>query len=91
MAIIVVGGSSKGAGKTALVCGLIEALAEFQWTAIKITTEDHGQPTPIWEETAASEETDTGALPGRGGGARVSGHTAARGGRGAAGPDRGAG
>ena len=38
MAIIVVGGSSRGAGKTALVCGLIAALKEFRWNAVKITT-----------------------------------------------------
>jgi hypothetical protein len=60
MAIIVVGGSSRGAGKTALVCGLIAALPEFHWTAVKITTHDHGQHTPIWEEMRPGEETDTG-------------------------------
>ena len=59
MAIIVVGGSSRGAGKTALVCGLIAALPEFAWTAVKITSHDHGQPGPIWEETLAGKETDT--------------------------------
>lgn len=60
MAIIVVGGSSRGAGKTALVCGLIAALPEFRWTAVKITAHDHGHHTPIWEETQPGEETDTG-------------------------------
>jgi hypothetical protein len=59
MAIIVVGGSSRGAGKTALVCGLIAALPEFRWTAVKITTHDHGQRTPIWEEMQPGDETDT--------------------------------
>jgi hypothetical protein len=59
MAIIVVGGSTRGAGKTSLVCGLIAALPEFLWTAIKITTHDHGQRAPIWEETRHGEETDT--------------------------------
>jgi hypothetical protein len=64
MAIIVVGGSSRGAGKTALVCGLIAALPEFRWTAIKITTHDHGQagtvfPGPIFEEELPGEQTDT--------------------------------
>lgn len=38
MAIIVVGGSGRGSGKTSLVCGLIAALKEFRWNAIKITT-----------------------------------------------------
>jgi len=59
MAIIVVGGSSRGAGKTSLVCGLIAALPEFRWTAIKITTHDHGQAKPIWEEAQSGLETDT--------------------------------
>lgn len=40
MAIIVVGGSSQGAGKTALVCGLIAALPEFRWNAVKITARE---------------------------------------------------
>jgi hypothetical protein len=59
VAIIVVGGSNRGVGKTALVCGLIAALTEFRWTAIKISTHDHGKPKPVWEETAAGTETDT--------------------------------
>jgi hypothetical protein len=60
MAIIVVGGGGQGAGKTALICGLIRALPELDWTAIKITSHAHGKPSAIWEETAAGEETDTG-------------------------------
>ena len=59
VAIIVVGGSNRGVGKTALVCGLIAALPEFRWTAVKITADDHGQSKPIWEETTPGEETDT--------------------------------
>lgn len=46
-------------GKTALVCGLIAALPDFRWTAVKITTHDHGLAQPIWEETAAGPATDT--------------------------------
>jgi hypothetical protein len=60
MAIIVVGGGGRGAGKTALICGLIRALPELEWTAIKITSHAHEKPTPIWEETLAGQETDTG-------------------------------
>jgi len=44
MAIVVVGGSNRGVGKTALVCGLIAALPEYRWTAVKITGHDHPQP-----------------------------------------------
>jgi hypothetical protein len=43
MAIIVVGGSNRGVGKTALVCGLIAALPEYRWAAVKITSHLHTQ------------------------------------------------
>jgi hypothetical protein len=41
MAAIVVGGSGKCVGKTALACGLIAALPEFPWIAVKITRHAH--------------------------------------------------
>jgi len=59
MAIVVVGGSHRGVGKTALVCGLIAALPEYRWIAVKITSDNHGKPTPVWEETEAGHGTDT--------------------------------
>jgi hypothetical protein len=59
MALIVVGGGGRGAGKTALVCGLMRALPETAWTAVKVTTHEHGNASPIWEETIAGESTDT--------------------------------
>ena len=59
MAILVVGGSGRGVGKTALVCGLIAALPEFRWTGVKITTDDHGMGEPIWEETDPGQGSDT--------------------------------
>jgi molybdopterin-guanine dinucleotide biosynthesis protein len=58
MAIIVVGGSSRGVGKTALICGLIAALPELRWTAVKIAGHAHRQE-PVWEETEAGQGTDT--------------------------------
>ncbi len=42
MAILVVGGHSRSVGKTSVVAGLIAALAERQWTAVKITQFGHG-------------------------------------------------
>src|SRR5580692_1636836 len=59
MAILVAGGGHRGVGKTALVCGLIAALPEYQWMAVKITSDDHGKPGPVWEETEAGQGTDT--------------------------------
>jgi hypothetical protein len=55
MAIIVVGASARGAGKTALVCGLIAALKEFDWVAVKITTHAHASLARVHEETAGEE------------------------------------
>jgi hypothetical protein len=46
-------------GKTSLVCGLIRALPEFGWTAVKITSHEHGKLESIWEETRAGQGTDT--------------------------------
>jgi hypothetical protein len=42
MAIIIIGGHSRSVGKTSVVAGLIAALPEFQWTALKITQYGHG-------------------------------------------------
>ena len=42
MAIVVVGGHSRSVGKTSVVAGLISALPEFHWTALKITQFGHG-------------------------------------------------
>lgn len=59
MAIVVVGGSERNVGKTSLVCGLIAALTEFRWTAVKISSHDHGKQKPVWEESTAGTGTDT--------------------------------
>jgi len=42
MALIVVGGYSRNVGKTSVVAGLIAALPEFEWLAVKITQYGHG-------------------------------------------------
>jgi hypothetical protein len=42
MAIIVIGGHSRSVGKTSVMAGLISALREFDWTAVKITLYGHG-------------------------------------------------
>lgn len=41
MAIVVIGGQASGVGKTGVVCGLIAAMPERRWTAIKITQCSH--------------------------------------------------
>jgi hypothetical protein len=42
VAVIVIGGHSRSVGKTSVVAGLISALADFEWTAVKITQYGHG-------------------------------------------------
>ena len=42
MALVVIGGHSRSVGKTSVVAGLISALREFGWTAVKITQYGHG-------------------------------------------------
>lgn len=42
MALVVVGGHSRNVGKTSVVAGLIAALPEFKWAAMKITQHGHG-------------------------------------------------
>jgi hypothetical protein len=42
MSLIVIGGHSRSVGKTSVVAGLIAALPEFRWNALKITQYGHG-------------------------------------------------
>ncbi len=42
MALVVIGGHSRSVGKTSVVAGLIAALPEFHWMAMKITQFGHG-------------------------------------------------
>lgn len=43
MAVVVVGGHSRNIGKTSVVAGLISALRERRWTAVKVTQFGHGR------------------------------------------------
>jgi len=42
MSIIVIGGHTRSVGKTSVVAGLIAALRDLHWTALKITQYGHG-------------------------------------------------
>jgi hypothetical protein len=42
MALVVVGGHSRSVGKTSVVAGIIAAMPEMHWTAVKITQYGHG-------------------------------------------------
>ena len=42
MSLVIIGGHSRNVGKTSVVAGLIAALRERDWTAVKITQYGHG-------------------------------------------------
>lgn len=42
MPVLVIGGHSRSVGKTSVVAGLISAMRELDWTALKITQYGHG-------------------------------------------------
>jgi hypothetical protein len=42
VALVVIGGHSRSVGKTSVVAGLIAALRDYDWTAVKITQYGHG-------------------------------------------------
>lgn len=56
---IVVGGESRKAGKTTVVCRIVAAFPEAGWTAVKITPHAHGSMGAEWtlEEDAAAGDT----------------------------------
>jgi hypothetical protein len=73
--VVVVGGHSRNIGKTSVVCGIIRALPDRRWTALKITQYGHGvctrdgepcdcsdpaHPIAVTEETGVSPTTDSG-------------------------------
>jgi len=71
MSLVVVGGHSRNVGKTSVVAGLISALPEFKWTAMKITQYGHsicssdGEPCHCATDDhtwAISEENDRAGL-----------------------------
>ena len=60
MAVLVIAGSGRGAGKTAVGCALIAAMPEFSWLAVKVTSHGHDVEEELWEELDSHSEKDTG-------------------------------
>src|SRR5437868_15111097 len=58
MSMVVVGGHSRNIGKTSVVAGLIEALPQVNWTAIKITQHGHGICSAVGEPCDCAVEYD---------------------------------
>ena len=59
MALVVVGGQTRGVGKTSVMCGLISALREWEWTAVKISSHKHSEGTEVCEEFDPEGGTDS--------------------------------
>jgi hypothetical protein len=61
MTTIVVGGHSRKVGKTSVTAGIIAAFPACHWTAVKITSHQHGEApsSAIHEETDRSGRSDT--------------------------------
>jgi hypothetical protein len=60
LATLVIAGSGRGAGKTAVGCALIAALPEWRWTAVKVSPHRHLGDAAIHEELDRGSEKDTG-------------------------------
>ncbi|WP_263351844.1 hypothetical protein [Acidicapsa acidisoli] len=60
MAVLVIAGSGRGAGKTAVGCALIAAMPELQWMAVKVTPHLHDVGEEVWEELDEGSDKDTG-------------------------------
>jgi hypothetical protein len=60
MAVLVIAGSGRNAGKTAVGCALVRALEEFCWTAVKVTPHVHGLAAAVYEELDLDSQKDTG-------------------------------
>lgn len=66
MAVIVVGGQARNVGKTSVIAGLISAMPELRWTAMKITGHEHELSLPedhsvvdVYAERDTASGTDT--------------------------------
>jgi len=58
MSLVVVGGHSRSIGKTSVAAGLIAALPEYNWTAMKITQHGHGICSAVGEPCGCAIEYD---------------------------------
>jgi hypothetical protein len=58
MSLVVVGGHSRNIGKTSVAVGLIAALPQYNWTAMKITQHGHGICSAVGEPCDCAVELD---------------------------------
>jgi len=60
LAVLVIAGSGRGVGKTAVGCALVAAMPEFSWVAVKVTSHRHDAGEELWEELNFCSDKDTG-------------------------------
>ena len=60
LAVLVIAGSGRGAGKTAVGCALMAAMPEFSWLAVKASPHRHDIGEELWEELDFRSDKDTG-------------------------------
>jgi hypothetical protein len=60
MAAVILSGSGRGAGKTAVGCALISAIPEYSWIAVKMSPHVHGLSSGLSEERESNSPKDTG-------------------------------
>jgi len=60
LAVLVITGSGRGAGKTAVGCALIAAMPELRWVAVKVSPHVHDLGEELWEELDFRSTKDTG-------------------------------
>ena len=59
MAVVVVGGQTRGVGKTSVVCSLIAAIPEREWTAVKLSVHGQAGSVEVHEETTEESGKDS--------------------------------
>jgi hypothetical protein len=59
VAVVIVGGQTRGVGKTSVVCSLIAGMPEREWTAVKLSAHGHGAAVEIHEEMNAGSGADS--------------------------------
>jgi len=60
LAVLVIAGSGRGAGKTAVGCALMAAMPEVSWAAVKVSPHRHDVGEELWEELDFRSDKDTG-------------------------------
>jgi len=60
VAVVIISGSGRGTGNTAVGCALMAAMPEFSWLAVKVTPHRHDVDEELREELDFRSEKDTG-------------------------------